>query len=66
MREIRCRMSDDEDADPFRHAGPYAGHRRLGSTNKSKTWMAGTSPAMTTLSHYQTADDDDLEKAFSF
>jgi hypothetical protein len=32
-----------------RHARPYAGHPRLSSFSvaASKTWMAGTSPAMT-------------------
>src|SRR5580693_3025583 len=31
-----------------RHARPCAGHPRLSASAKSKTWMAGTSPAMTT------------------
>src|SRR5207237_6264367 len=32
-----------------RHARPCAGHPRLSSSRESKTWMAGTSPAMTIL-----------------
>jgi uncharacterized protein len=31
----------------FRHARLYAGHPRLTDVRASKTWMAGTSPAMT-------------------
>src|SRR6202021_947044 len=30
-----------------RHARPCAGHPRLKNRSKEKTWMAGTSPAMT-------------------
>jgi hypothetical protein len=33
---------------PTRHARPCVGHPRLERLNKSKAWMAGTSPAMTT------------------
>jgi hypothetical protein len=32
-----------------RHARPCAGHPRLSPQQQSKTWMAGTSPAMTHL-----------------
>src|SRR5689334_12872842 len=31
----------------LRHARPCAGHPRLKTASASKTWMAGTSPAMT-------------------
>src|SRR5229473_1450929 len=32
---------------PFRHARPCTGHPRLAFIYRSKTWMTGTSPAMT-------------------
>src|SRR5258708_34115768 len=34
----------------LRHARPCAGHPRLNRVTARKTWMAGTSPAMTTFS----------------
>src|SRR5262249_41442895 len=34
-------------ANPHRHARLYAGHPRLQVAQLSKTWMAGSSPAMT-------------------
>ncbi|MGD9837227.1 MAG: hypothetical protein AB7F72_06530 [Afipia sp.] len=35
----------------FCHARLYAGHPRLSWLPFTKTWMAGTSPAMTRVSH---------------
>jgi hypothetical protein len=35
----------------IRHARPRAGHPRLIWLRKKKTWMAGTSPAMTREEH---------------
>jgi hypothetical protein len=40
--------------DPYnRHAEPHAGHPRLCARRRSKTWMAGTSPAMTRINLVQ-------------
>src|SRR5262249_32311530 len=38
------------------HARPCAGHPRLPLFNKNETWMAGTSPAMTSQSHQRVGD----------
>jgi hypothetical protein len=46
-RQRRVKISLSGKASP-RHARPCAGHPRL-SFLPSKTWMAGTSPAMTNL-----------------
>src|SRR5262245_26175152 len=36
---------------PHRHARACRGHPRLATATTLKTWMAGTSPAMTAVSH---------------
>src|SRR5713101_5236165 len=43
---LRCARNDDVRRH-LRHARPCAGHPRLNSIAARKTWMAGTSPAMT-------------------
>ena len=43
--EPLCRHARDEPL--IRHARLYAGHPRLNDLALPKTWMAGTSPAMT-------------------
>jgi hypothetical protein len=40
-------VNETERCNETRHARPCAGYPRLGFTQARKTWMAGTSPAMT-------------------
>src|SRR6185437_11126846 len=54
VREVVAGLRDDMDSPHelnskkiARHARPRAGHPRLNNRAISKTWMAGTSPAMT-------------------
>jgi hypothetical protein len=47
MPLLKCRCRHARDEPLTRHARLYAGHPRLSSIATPKTWMAGTSPAMT-------------------
>ena len=47
-RAIASAEHRDAHLDPhLRHARPWAGHPRLSSVARKKSWMAGTGPAMT-------------------
>jgi len=48
---------------PFRVAQLYAGHPRLNGCEELKTWMAGTSPAMTSFDFKDPAQDPTPHRA---